>query len=265
MSINQQKKGIEWTWSKIVAILLLILIGVSPILVYFSLDSWFEQNNELQKPRDFHIVYGADLPYDSKLKIDLTINYPRSILVVEDRAIINGLIVVENPSPDFEVLNVSMGFENALSYPIIQDDGVTLDANFTFTKVEDFRFTGNTNLTWSVEGEYRTIFRIKWRNSTGEYIGPQVLCENMEITVYPKSELAQIVNNNTSMIMTLIFYVLTLIGTGSLILSLWDRKPCKDTNNNGNNSNDEAHTEQVKTESEQKIKSNSTNKKDNSK
>ena len=233
MTIEGQKKEKNWTWSKYLALILLTGLIISPFLIYSPLSDWYQKNSELQKPRAFHVVYGAYLQYGSELAIDLTISCPKSILVVDDKVTIDGLAIVEYPSLDFEVVNVTMGFENSLSYPVTQVNEITVDCNFTFDRVEPYKFVGRTDVTWALEGTYRAILRIVWHNSSGTYLGPRILCENMALTIHPKSDLAQIVTNETSMIMTIVFFVLTIVGTFSLILTLWDRKtPAQNSSGN---------------------------------
>ena len=57
---------------------------------------------------------------------------------------------------------------------------------------------------------------------------------DVAITVYPKSELAQITTNSVSITLAIIIYILTIVGTGSLILSILNRKPSAQNKNNRN-------------------------------
>jgi hypothetical protein len=71
----------------------------------------------------------------------------------------------------------------------------------------------------------------------------------MAVTVYPKTELAQIVTNSASMTLTIALLALTVIGTFSLFFTLWDRNtPAKESKNDGPQSNSQANKNNNKTE-----------------
>ena len=81
----------------------------------------------------------------------------------------------------------------------------------------------------------------------------------MTVTVYPKTASAQILTNNASLTLTIAIYALTIIGTFSLFLTLWDRKtPTEKSNHDGNQSNAQTQKDNDKPESETNKSKNAT-------
>jgi hypothetical protein len=176
--------------------------------------------------------------------VDLTVHYPRSTLVVDDQVTINGIVVVHDTPTGINILSITISFENALSSPVIQTDGITNGSKLVFRPMN--RTNGfaakSTTCTWAVEGTYHALMEYLWENATGQYRSSTMQSPNMAITVYPKAELAQIETNNASMIVTVAFYGLTVIGTFSLVLSLWDRQPSTQESK-GNSENRDKRTD----------------------
>lgn len=133
------------------------------------------------------------------------------------------------------MLEMTVGFENAQAYPVTQDvNGMTIEPELHLTPTANSSvFAGQTTLSWSVEGTYHAIFSVVFENATGpitEYLG---VTRSVAITVYPKAQFAQIESNHVSMTLTIAIYMLTLVGTFDLVLSLWDRKPPTQEQKNG--------------------------------
>lgn len=250
LTTEQQKKRIIWSWSKYFALLLLVFLLVLTFWIFASLSSWNAENNNLQQPRTYHIVYGYDYneiapidpSYPDDIEIDLTVHYPRSTLVVDDHVSIDGLAIVHTNPIGLNILSITIGFENSLTSPVIQTDGITNSSNLFLDPINGTnRFTGSMNCTWAVEGTYHALMLYVMKNATGYYRSPIKQSPNMVITVYPKAELAQIMTNNASMILAIAVYALTVVGTFSLVLSLWDRQPSSQ-NTQGNNKNHDNST-----------------------
>lgn len=243
MTTSQQNKGNYWTGSKSCAIGLLIFLGILTFAIAFTLSSWTSQNNELQQSRTFHIVYGFDFngtpinvttEHPDDVDIDLTVTYPRSILVVNDKVTLTGLAVVYAYPPDTTVLSFTVGFENSQTYPPVQTDGITNSSNLFLNEIGGMnRYNGTTDCTWEIEGTYRLQLAFLFKNSTGTFAFGPSLSSGSAITVYPKTDLAQILTNNASTTLTIAIYALTVVGTLSLFVTLWDRKPTKTDGDKG--------------------------------
>lgn len=274
---------IQWTWNKILAIIVLIILIILSTGIIPSIVVWYNQNNELQKERAFHITFAHNLNlmvgnYENEtadITIDLLLICPRGTIIVDDPIRISGVVVLNEQTSKKITNGLSIYLQNAQAYPITQnDDDITQGQNIKFyNRIDENRLIGNTTIIWSLEGSYYPMLAYELYNETGQgerFIGTS----DVKITVYPKSELAQIITNNVQMIFTIALYLLTVAGTGSLILSLWDReKPdykkernreqsCSDTKINQKNgerkTNIKINTE--KTKKTGKKKSNNTHK-----
>jgi hypothetical protein len=223
----------NWTKSKIGAIILLIFLTFIVIVITPFIVTWYNHNNELQQERSFHIVYTVDTGptrghtenETPDLLIDLLVTYPHGTLIVDDPVKIFGIAVLSETLRQTLTTSIALSFQNAQAYPYSQNEnGITEGQQLNLWKLRNENLLiGNATIVWALEGTYYPTIVYRHLNSTGgeeEFSGTS----DVKITVYPKSELAQITTNTVSMILTFVLYGLTVVGTGSLILSLWDRQ-----------------------------------------
>lgn len=231
---HNKYRGINWTWSRRLAIVLLILLFLLSIYIFPSINTWNIENNNLQQPRTSHITFKYNFDEQridvgetpSDILIDVALRYPRGTLIVDDPIDISG-IAIQYGSLDQHVESLTIWFQNALAYPVTQDEnGITEGRDLLINISQgNNKLVGNTTVVWVLEGTYNPLLGLVFTNETGTYAFYAGMSTDVAITVYPKAELAQILTNNVSMILTIAFYVLALVGTGNLVVLLWDRKP----------------------------------------
>lgn len=235
--------NVYWTGIKIVAIVLIIFLIIIISFCYFLpvIKTWNDINKELEQERTFHIVFGYN--FDSQmgvmenetrdLKIDINLTYPHGTLIVDDPVNISG-IAIQKETSDYNITSVTLSFQNALAYPVTQDEnGFTKGQNLILWERDENKLIGNTTFIWVLEGKYYPKLGFVYTNKTGRHV-QTATSPDVAITVYPKLELAQIITNSVSITLAVIIYILTIVGTGSLILSILNRKPSAQNKNNGN-------------------------------
>jgi hypothetical protein len=133
-------------------------------------------------------------------------------------------IAIVNPSIRQHVVSITLHFQSAQAFSTKQDENkITKGADLFLDLTQKSNvLTGNATMTWAIEGVYNPYFIALYTNSTGKYYDVGI-SKDVAITVYPKAQFAQIESNNVSMTLTIAIYALTLVGTGSLFLELWDR------------------------------------------
>lgn len=248
------KNNRKLTWNKILAIVFLISLVILSVRIVPPLYTWNNENNKLQQPRTFHMMFSYNLneiPYTVgnetyDIVIDLTLNYPHGTLIVDDPVSIHGIAIIK-PSINQKVKgSITIWFQNAQAYPETQDEkGITKGQDLILSKKQDNNtLVGNTTIVWVLEGTYSPKMIMIYTNETGTHIISTDVSPDVAVTVYPKEKLAQIVTNKVSIILAIAFYFLAIIGTISISLSLWDRKP--KTQNEKNNSKYEDDTTKIK-------------------
>ena len=226
---------------KIFAIIIPIILVAVICLIVPSAAKTYIENINLQNARTFHVVIGYnynELPISSPtigpdILIDLTISYPRGTLIVDDPVTISGVAILNSDyARKKDILSFTLGFQNSQFYPVTQNiDGITKESNLILSRDEtnSAKFIGSTILTWTIEGSYRILASVtnttKYGLNLGIYLGQ---AETPTITVYPKTQYAQLLNNNTTMIFTFTAFILTLIGTLNLVFYLWDWSSSKE-------------------------------------
>lgn len=231
--IKQHLKSL--TKSQYFAIIIVILfIGVTFLYVLPPMCDWYSANIELQKARTFHITFfyyfsGQTVTPEGSIpdiEIDLTVYYQHATLIVDEPVTISGIAVVNTSIPQ-HIRSMTLHFQNALAYPIRQNaNNITEGIDLTLYPTPNSSiYAGTATMTWALEGTYNPYFVVLFENRTGVFVTPLAISTDVAITVYPKEQFAQIVTSNVAMILAISVYLLTLVGTGSLVLSLWDRKP----------------------------------------
>jgi hypothetical protein len=151
---------------------------------------------------------------------------------------ISGIAYAETP-PNFDIIDLSVWFQNSMPYNLTVDDNGMLNYNSSTVHLnipDSNKLIGNASIKWELEGTYSPIGQMLFENETGSYNQYLGISPDMAITVYPKSEYAQTVNSNVTLVLTGAVYLLTLVGTGDLLVHLWDReKRGKNSKNNSEN------------------------------
>lgn len=226
-------------------IIIILFVFVSYYFVYQPLAEWDKANNELIQPREYNLTLGnvmnivkGEERYNITWQIDLSIHQPHTTLTTGDRVDISGIAYAETP-PNFEIIDLSVWFQMSEPYNLTVDNNDMLNYNGSTVHLnipDSNKLIGNASIKWELEGSYHPVGQILFENETGRYDQYLGISPEIAITVYPKSEYAQTVNNNVTMILTGAVYVLTLVGTGDLIVHLWDRKEgCEDSDNDSEN------------------------------
>ena len=219
--------------------------------VYPQFSSWNNINNELKQGRTNNITFsynfnearGVPEGWVADVQIDLEIQQPRGILIVDDTVEVYGIgrVNQSNIQNNFgQVRSMTLYLQNSHVVPLSNKDNITEGANVILTKSPNnsSRFEGTSKMCWNLEGSYAIEIVVLMENQTldgmntyEKYLGES----HVAVTVYPKSDFAQIVTNDVNLQLALIVYGLTVVGTGSLFLSLWDRKASKKNNDDDKN------------------------------
>lgn len=224
----------SWNRNKSLAIAVIILFLIVSVYVGSILNEWNKTNDKLQQPRTFHITFfyffngqgSTPQGYIPDIKVDLSVSYERGTLIVDDPVTISGIAVVNSSIPQ-QIRSITFHFQNAQNFPVKQNnENITEGADILLYPTQNSSiFVGTAIMSWALEGNYNPYFGVTYTfsNQTGTYITPLAISSDVAITVYPKTQYAQTVTSNVSMILAVAVYVLTIIGTGSLVLTLWDR------------------------------------------
>ena len=176
------------------------------------------------------------------MQIDLTISYPRGTLIVDDPVKISGIAFLNNlRAQDMIFLNI--GFENAQFYPVDQDNrGITKGASIIFQPTqEDNKLKGDMTVSWALEGNYHPQIAYGIKNAAVSGIPQSVPVRNFSpssnptnmmlaasgtspsvaITVYPKSQVAQIITNKAFLYLAIATYIVGAFSVFSIIVQLW--------------------------------------------
>jgi hypothetical protein len=258
-------KSIFENRNKILALVLFIFLIVLTIILFFSMQSWVAENDELQQPRTFHIPFGANYGnialsatngrvYD--FEIDVTVSYTQSTLMVGDVVTIQAKAVINNQLQHERVHKILIGFENAERIPFHQTNNITdsLSMNLLINEDNEGEVTGQC--LWETEGTYHMILHIVTQNSSGTFLYSQGICDNMALTVYPRTDMAQILTNKANITLTIALFALTLLSTLSLISSLWDRETKPKNPKQPENKSEKCNTQTNENTSKSKVKIN---------
>jgi len=227
--VKEQRKSRHWGWSRSVAVILLVFLALVSIYLGLTINEWNKDNVSLQQTRTFNIPFGLSFnntrlvtpenPDD--VDIDLTLTYPKATLVVDDVVTMVGLANLNTVEAQ-KIAVVLLGFQNCLEYPLNKTNDIP---NFMTLHIANSNGTnkliGETEGMWQLEGQYHASVILAFKNGTVMDAG---YSQDVAVTVYPKAQYAQIVTNNVSMALTVGVYLLTVMSTGSLILTLWDRE-----------------------------------------
>lgn len=208
---------------QIAAIVLGLVILIVLIYVIPSIIRSYKLSNELFGQRTFHnhILFRIQmnnippsiLDHHSDIDLDFEITYPQAVLTINDRVDITATITSANQSQLLQnIRSLVIGFDAALAYPENSTERPGIDV----IRTEDNQMVGRTSIYWPVEGKYRANYSIEMTN------GNQIINQHTPeiITVYPKSEIAQIISNKVLTDLTIGAYVVGFVGAIKVIIDL---------------------------------------------
>jgi hypothetical protein len=196
-----------------------VIIAIS-LYVLPPIRQSYTENNDLNQPRTFTIYLQENLNGSmivmanatADMQITLTFHYPHGTLVVDDPVKVDGEVYFSDYALSQNVASITLAFDSAQSAPdLILNHGSFMQPNIRL---------GNETFFWSLEGTHSISLAVTYMDW---HTASPFLLENPKITVYPKAESAQIVNNTTSTVLTVAIYGLTLIGTVDIFMGLWRR------------------------------------------
>jgi hypothetical protein len=215
------------------------------------------ENGNLDQGRVFHITFAYNFNKQlinpggshADIEIDLTIRHSRGILTVDDPVEISGKAILQPIAQN--VTSLTMYFDNAQEYPPNQNtEGFTKGADLILNRTRNSNtLTGNVNVSWALEGTYHPLLAITRNlNRTHHEAFVAGQAPGVSITVYPKSQSAQIITNKATLLLTLAAYVLALIGAFNIIYDLWGRNPSLQNGNNPISQNDDNNRNKTNSE-----------------
>ena len=208
---------------RIIDISLTVLFIIFSAYILFVINESMSQNSNLENGRDFHIrmsynfnnsyLHGRESPAD--IEIDLKMHYLRGTLIVDDPVEVAAIATLNSLNAQ-NVRSLSIGFQSAQAWPQTQSDkGITKEASLIMDRIRDEReITGKTNLTWTLEGTYSTSLALNFKDGTSQ---ETTWGKDWTITVYPKSQFAQIVTNKAILLLAIPAFLLAFIKIFSII------------------------------------------------
>ncbi len=235
-----------------IIVIILAITAYSAPYIYKSIT----ENSDLWYPRTFDIVFSQNFNNQvgylvhPDMEIGLTIRHPRATLAVDDPVNVSGKAIIYNQT-DVIVESVTIHFQNAQEFPITHNiNGITKGIDLYLHPTQNKSvLTGNATMSWALEGKYYPMGAYIFKNRTGRYQKPPGISSDVAITVYPKTDLAQIVANDAILYSTIAIYFLTIVGVINLLFYLWHFSPPPRPRNNNNNkteSNGKPHTDNNK-------------------
>lgn len=213
----------------------IIIFGYISLVIIGSL----EENASLEQPRTFHIMFDHYFYKNETLKIsnsypdiqiDLLLSYPRGILVVDDPVEISGIAIAYTPVTR-NITDIAINFLGAQIYPEAQDNrGITQGVSINLLRIPGTnKFVGNATMVWRLEGTYfPRLYVTGYREDTTHYYPNN----DIAITVYPKSELAQIVTNKAILWLAIVGTIIAFLGFFNIFRKAQTIKPENEKNNN---------------------------------
>jgi hypothetical protein len=208
---------------RIIDIILTVLFIIFSAYILFVINESMSQNSNLENARDFHIrmsynfnnsyLHGRESPAD--IEIDLKMHYLRGTLIVDDPVEVAAIATLNSLNAQ-NVRSLSIGFQSAQAWPQTQSDkGITKEASLIMDRIRDEReITGKTNLTWTLECTYSTSLALNFKDGTSQ---ETTWGKDWTITVYPKSQFAQIVANKAILLLAIPAFLLAFIKIFSII------------------------------------------------
>lgn len=206
------------------------LLLVSAYVIPSILES-LKSYSELRKPRKFNIFMahrwgqGSDSRHlgdtYSDVSINLEITYPHATLMVDEPVDIKGSAIIQQEHlPTLRSIQIAL--ESARSYPpIFNENGLPEFPHFFLNEIQDNKMVGTVKVFWPLEGRYKATFHLEFQNHP-IFENKKIQSQNNVdlITVYPKSETAQITTNKAIAVLTIALYFLGFIATIKIIIDL---------------------------------------------
>lgn len=201
------------------AVFFLVALIIFTSFVFRSIREAWRENARFEQKHVAHISF-CDLIhyYNSRIYIDLTIDSPHGILLVDDPITISG--VANTSEFTRNITSITAGFYNAQACPVTQDNnGITNLAEIKFHNAEDNKLIANeTAISWPLEGLYQLVVALEIDNN--EVLGAAPITSTF-VTIHPKSLMVQIITNKTNINLAIAAYFLGLIGAINVIYRLW--------------------------------------------
>ncbi len=216
-------------------VILIILVGfhIRDSFVENS-DLWNSYTADIGFVHNFNQSVGYASNSHPDIEINLKLRYKHSSLIVGDPVYIYGHAIQYNRS-DRTVDSITINFQNAKKSPITLDDnGFAEGADLLlYPTLDKSAFVGETEMTWMLEGPYSPRMMLTFTNKTGTYRNSRPFeTKDVAIIVHPKSEFAQLINNDVVLFLTIAAFILAIIGSLNIVFYLWYFKPTKYQKNN---------------------------------
>lgn len=191
---------------------MVILYIISSAYILFIINGALSENSNIAQARDFLIRMSYNFsnspsyPMGSSpdIEFDLKVHYPRGALIVDDPVEISGIAILNSPRAQ-KVRMISIGFQGAQEWPVTQNNkGITNETNLILLKTRDNKLTGKTTMVWQLEGVY-------YSRMTLQFIGGDtqpITSLDIGITVYPKSQFAQILTSKAVLLLAIPAFLL---------------------------------------------------------
>lgn len=211
---------------QIFAVVLFIFLLIVSMVIIPSIYKSFKNNTDLQKPRKFHIPiwlrFGPpnmptiDSP-EHDIAIDLEIAHPFSILTVDEPVDASAVAIIK-PELLAKIRTMLISLEGSQAYPIELDErGIIKMPKFRLNKSQHNIMIGTARMCWPLEGRYQPKFSIKFMDGSEV----QIPHGTDFITVFPKSEIVQMVTNKVLMELSFAAYLIGVFGALNFIYLLW--------------------------------------------
>ena len=149
--------------------------------------------------------------------IDLEIVHPLSILTVDAPVDASAMAIIK-PELFAQVRTMLISLEGSQAYPItVDENGIIKMPKFYLNKSQNNKMVGTAKLCWPLEGRYQPKFSIKFMDGREA----QIPHGTDFITVFPKSEIVQMVTNKALMELSFAAYLIGAFGALNFIYLLW--------------------------------------------
>ncbi len=220
------------------AIVIIIILSAA-FFGYFGVAIYadFMDITTTPKSRSFAVPINIDLQGvkgfgNPPISIGLNFIYPNGTLYVNDNVSIYGYAYLR-PDVTENITMIAVGFQNCLEYPIvdafwgipkqgfvqIREEMPTIGVNQQTGEVEKF-WLGNETVTWSIEGEYKPIIGIFYKDGTNTTL----TTDDVVIHVYPKEQLTQVKTNKVTVELAIVALAISGLGILSILMQIWPKK-----------------------------------------
>jgi hypothetical protein len=210
-----------------IAVILSIFLILVTFILLVSINKTFQENAKLKGSRIFHIPLQYDFDKTRKeppedVQFDLVLSPLRGTLIVDDPVEMLGIAILNSQYARNQVGFISIAFEYAQAYPIYQDEkGITRGARIVLNPTsENHKLKGSGEFIWTTEGNYRPLISFWMKNGAHQRAIGEV-----GVTVYPRTQIAQIITNETNIYLAVAAYIVGAVGVLNIIWRLWAGVP----------------------------------------